>query len=60
MDYRRFDNDYYIRLDKDDEVISSLAAVCEKENITAGSVKGIGGCREATVGVFDLDKKAYN
>ena len=34
MDYRRFDNDYYIRLDKDDEVISSLAAVCEKENIT--------------------------
>jgi len=60
MDYRRFDNDYYIRLDKDDEVISSLAAVCEKENITAGSVKGIGGCQEATVGVFDLDKKTYN
>ena len=60
MDYRRFNNDYYIRLDKDDEVISSLVSVCEKENITAGCVKGIGGCREATAGVFDLDKKVYN
>ena len=60
MEYRRFGNDYYIRLDRDDEIHSSLLSVCEKENISVASVKGIGGCKEATVGIFDTDKKLYN
>ena len=59
MEYRKFDRDYYIRLDKGDEVIASLIALCEKEGITAGSVSGIGGCGYAAVGVFDLEKKEY-
>ena len=60
MEYRRFGDDYFIRLDKDDEIHSSLISVCEKENISAAYIKGIGGCCEATVGIFDLDKKVYN
>ena len=59
MEYRRFDRDYYIRLDKGDEIITSLLALCEREGITAGSVSGIGGCGYAAVGVFDLAKKEY-
>jgi len=60
MEYRRFGNDYYIRLDKDDEIHSSLLSVCEKENISVAYIKGIGGCDKATVGIFDLEKKVYN
>lgn len=60
MEYRRFGSEYYVRLDKGDEIISSLAEICAKEGIRAGSVKGIGGCGEATVGVFDIGKKAYD
>lgn len=59
MEYRRFDRDYYIRLDKGDEIIASLIALCEREGIAAGSVSGIGGCGCAAVGVFDLEAKDY-
>jgi len=59
MEYRRFDRDYYIRLDKGDEVIASLIALCEREGIRCGSVSGIGGCGYAAVGVFDLAAKEY-
>ena len=60
MEYRRFDDKLYVRLDKDDEIISALANVCAKENLTVAQIQGIGGCESVTVGVFDNDRKAYN
>lgn len=60
MDYRRFGEKVYIRLDKGDEVMSSLAAVCEREDIALAQIHGIGGCSKAVVGVFDPDKKDYD
>lgn len=60
MDYRKFDNKIYVRLDKGDEITASLIAVCAKEQITVAQVQGIGGCETATVGVFDMAKRAYN
>ena len=60
MDYRRFDDKIYVRLDKDDEVISTLTDVCAKEDLTVAQIQGIGGCETATVGVFDMAKRAYN
>ena len=59
MEYRKFGEKIYIRLDKDDEIIGTLTQICENENISAAQVQGIGGCETATVGVFDLEKKAY-
>ena len=38
MEYRKFADTYVIRLDKGEEIISSLQAICEKENIRLGSV----------------------
>lgn len=60
MDYRKFGEKYYIRLDRGDEVISSLLSLCEKEKITLGQIRGIGGCDRVTVGVFDPEKKSYD
>lgn len=60
MEYRKFDDKLYVRLDKDDEVIAALADVCAKENLTAAQIQGIGGCESVTVGVFDGEKKVYN
>ena len=60
MDYRKFDKELYVRLDKGDEIIASLTAVCAKEGLTAARISGIGGCEDVTVGVFDEEKKVYN
>lgn len=59
MDYRKFNDKYYIRLDKDDEILTSLSVLCAREGIKAAQINGIGGCEKAIVGVFDLDKKDY-
>jgi hypothetical protein len=60
MEYRKFGDSIYLRLDPGDEVIASLAEVSAREKITAAKISGIGGCKSAVVGVFDLEKKAYN
>ncbi|MBQ3264830.1 MAG: DUF296 domain-containing protein [Ruminococcus sp.] len=60
MDYRKFDDKLYVRLDKGDEIITALTAVCEKEKLSVAQIQGIGGCESVTVGVFDADKKCYN
>ena len=60
MEYRRFDDKIYVRLDKDDEVLGALADVCAKEELSVAQIKGIGGCGSVTVGVFDGERKVYN
>ena len=59
MEYRQYSEKLYVRLDKGDEIISSLAEVCRREEIAAASVQGIGGCGSAAVGVFDPDSRSY-
>ena len=59
MDYRNYSGKYYVRLDKGDEVVASLPALCGKEGIALAQVQGIGGCGEVTVGVFDTETKTY-
>ena len=60
MDYRKFGEQYYIRLDKGDEILSSLVMLCEQESIGTARIQGIGGCSNAVVGVFDPEKKDYD
>lgn len=60
MDYRNFDGQYYIRLDRGDEIVGSLRKLCEEEDIKAASIVGIGGCGRAKIGVFDENKKMYD
>ena len=59
MEYRKFGEKIFVRLDKGDEVITSLTSVCEKEQIFTASVQGIGGCERARVGIFDPEIKVY-
>jgi predicted DNA-binding protein with PD1-like motif len=44
MEYRKIGDNYYIRMDRGDEIISTLLAVCEKESIPSAVFSGIGGC----------------
>lgn len=60
MEYRRFDEKIYVRLDKGDEILETLSDICKKEDLSVAQIQGIGGCENVTVGVFDEKKKAYN
>ena len=59
MDYRKFGETYYIRIDRDDEVISSILKVCEKERIKSAIYSGIGGCKNAEIQIFHPDEGRF-
>jgi len=52
MEYKKIGDNYYVRMDRDDEIISSLMEVCSKESIPSAVFSGIGGCKTAELQVF--------
>lgn len=52
MEYRKMGGDYYIRMDKGDEIISQILGVCKKEGILSATFSGIGGCQDAQIQTF--------
>ncbi len=59
MEYIRKNDVIYLRLEKGEEIISSLCELSEKENISSASVTGIGATDDVTVGVFLTKTKQY-
>ena len=53
MDYRKFGESYYVRMDRGDEIIASLLGLCEREGVRSATFSGIGGCKTAEIQVFD-------
>ncbi len=52
MEYRKIGETYYVRMDRGDEIISTLLEICEKESIPSAVFSGIGGCQSAELQVF--------
>lgn len=52
MDYRKYDDTVYIRMDKGDEIIENILDICRKEHIASAIFSGIGGCSEAQIQTF--------
>ena len=52
MEYRKIGDNYYIRMDRGDEIISNLLSICEKESVSSAVYSGIGGCQSAELQVF--------
>ena len=50
---------YVIRLDEGDKVVESLKSLCERDNIGAGVLNGLGAVSEAELGWFDPEARAY-
>ena len=59
MEYRRFGNKVFVRMDRGEEVLAQLKALCEAEKITLAEVKALGALSEFTVGLFNTDTKQY-
>ena len=52
MEYRKIGDNYYIRMDRGDEIISNLLEICEKESLPSAVFSGIGGCQSSELQVF--------
>jgi predicted DNA-binding protein with PD1-like motif len=60
MDFVKTKLGYQIRLDRGDELISSLTEFCKKKKISSASISGIGGTTEVVLGHYDLKNKKFN
>ena len=59
MQYKKLKDTYFVRLERGEEILSSLAALAEKENITLACVSGLGAINKFTAGVFFPEEKVY-
>lgn len=60
MEYQRFENTIFARLDRGEEIQEQLKALALAENIKLASVRGLGAVDDFTVGVFKPDRKQYD
>ncbi|MBQ4073340.1 MAG: DNA-binding protein [Clostridia bacterium] len=59
MEYKVQGNVAIVRMQKGEEVISSLLALIDKLDIKSGRVSGIGATDNVTIGVFNANTKEY-
>ena len=59
MRFTEIKNGYLIRCDIGDEVVSTLSRFAYENNISSGTVTGIGALKNPTLGYFDLPYKEY-
>ena len=52
MEYRKYGEAVYIRLDRGDELTGSILDICKAERIASATFSGIGGCSEARIQTF--------
>ena len=60
MEFKKFGNKYFVRIDKGEEIVESLKKFCEKNNIKLGTITGIGATNKVTVGLFKAETKEYH
>ena len=52
MEYRKYGDIFYIRMDRGDEIIEKILMVCKEEGIHSCTFNGIGGCGKAEIQTF--------
>lgn len=60
MEFKRFGEKYIVRLDKGEEIVSSITELVRNEKISLASVSGIGAVNKVTIGLFEVESKEYN
>ena len=59
MDYRRFGNTIVARMDRGEEILEQMKAICLQENVKLASVSALGAVDDFTVGVYKVDEQKY-
>lgn len=59
MEYRRFGQTIYARIDRGEEILEKVKELAQKEQIRLASVQALGAVGQFTVGVFKTAEKKY-
>ena len=59
MEYRKYGETYYLRMDKGDEIIGGILALCRKEGVHSAVFSGMGGCSAAEIQTFIPETGAF-
>lgn len=59
MEYRVFGDSIVLRIQKGEEILDTIKAVCEQEKVALAEVSGIGAVNDVTLGVFNSEKFEY-
>ena len=59
MKYNKFDQSYFIFIEKGELVMEALTHFCKNTNIKNGQVSGIGAVKCIELGAYDLENKFY-
>ena len=51
--------DYFIYIEKNEKVMSTLTQFCKDQNIKNAKISGIGAVKETGIGAYDTEKKEY-
>jgi len=60
MKYRVFGDTVAVRLNRGEEILSSLEKVCAEADVAAGVVSGIGAADQAVVGLYEVASRSYH
>jgi len=60
MDSQQICTKYIVRIDKGEEIVTSLEKFCEQRNIRAGSIIGLGAAGKIEIGHFEAETKKYH
>lgn len=56
----KIDDKFLIRLDRGEEILSTLKSICKKYEIKAGKISGIGAVYDVSLGFYHLPSKIYD
>ena len=59
MDYKKFGDSIYVRLNRNDEIISKIMDICRKENVLSATYSGIGCCSDIVVSSYIPEKDEF-
>ena len=59
MEYRKFGGVIVARLDPGEEILEQVRQIALSEQIKLAHIQALGAVSDFTVGVFDVEKKAY-
>ncbi len=59
MKARKVNGGHFLRIDKGEEIISTIVDYAEKENMASGVISGLGALTEVTLGYFDRQERKY-